>query len=346
MLLLYTTYQHLCAVVLLLAMQCLQPEASAFAPPPPNNNSVALTQQFKLLQRGTHSNLFAKNNNEKSTTTTSKSARERGIYSRPSAAIERGSGFFIPGLEGPRIRILFGVTVLIADGANHVFAESQVGDNGQLIAEVLSAGYGAFLLLQGLIESGVGARGAAKGGSDDLIVENSSDDVDNSVGESAISSSSSSSSSSNGFPPATEGNKSAMNSMKRLAQTIVSLTPATYFLVANEEDGILYRYGIWDRDNNKSSDEEEEEEDDDTTIIKLALDAIGSSRAGRVALPSDHPASKLLPTSATRCILVQSIDGYGSGGKSCLIIGSDTLLPAYTKNDLRWIGQLAVEPKI
>eukprot|EP00986_Skeletonema_menzelii_P015154 scaffold11153_cov138-Skeletonema_menzelii.AAC.2 len=132
--------------------------------------------------------------------------------------------------------------------------------------------------------------------------------------------------------------------MQRLARTIVNnLTPATHFIVANEEDGVLYRYGIWVDDDNKSGDNNT---DEDRSIIKLALDAAGSSRAGRVALPSDHPASKLLPTSATRCILVQSIDidGYGSdnGGKSCLIIGSDKLLPAYTKNDLRWIGQLAL----
>jgi len=322
--------QHISTAVVLLFLlslqQCLLHEASAFAPPSPINN-------YQILQKRTHSNnnLFA-TPDEKSTTTSSKSARERGIYSRPSAAIERGSGFFIPGLEGPRIRILFGITVLIADGANHVLTESQVGDYGQVIAEVLSAGYGAFLLLQGLIETGVGNLGVAKGGSNELIVESDSSGDDSVVIKSAISN--------NGFSPAIEGNKSAMKSMQRLAQTIVSLTPATHFLVANEEDGILYRYGgVWDSSNSSS-------ESEDRTIIKLALDAIGSSRAGRVALPSDHPASKVLPTSATRCILVQSIDGYGSGGKSCLIIGSDKLLPAYTKNDLRWIGQLAVKPKV
>ena len=309
-------YRHLCAVTLLLSLQCLH-EASAFAPTSINKHH---------LQKRTHStNLFATNNEKP------KSARERGIYSRPSAAIERGSGFFIPGLEGPRIRLLFGMTVLIADGANHLVAESQVGDYGQVVAEVLAAGYGAFLLLQGLIESGVGDnRGVATKGGEDLIVES---DGDNVIGLSSPVSNS-------GFSPAIEGDKSAMKSIQRLAQTIVSLTPATHFLIANEEDGILYRYGIWDDGNSSGN------EDDYVTIIKSALDATVSSRAGRVALPSEHPVSKLLPTSATRCILVQSIDGYGSGGKSCLIIGSDKLLPAYTKNDLRWIGQLAMEPKI
>lgn len=308
--------RHLCSIILLFSLQCCLHTSCAFAPSP--NHS---------LQKHTHhskSKLHA--TNDKSTT--SKSARERGIYSRPSAAIERGSGFFIPGLEGPRIRILFGLTVLIADTANHVFAESAVGDLGQGVAEVLAAGYGGFLLLQGLIESGVGAQ---RGG-EELIVESEGDSVG--LTGSPVSND-------NGFSPAMDGDKSAMKSIQRLAQTIVSLTPATHFLVANEEDGVLYRYGFWGDDDNSIGDE-----GDYTTIIKAALDATTSSRAGRVALPSEHPASKLLPTSATRCILVQSIGiGYDSGGKSCLIIGSDKLLPAYTKNDLRWIGQLAVEPK-
>lgn len=226
------------------------------------------------------------------------------------------------------------MTVLLANGANHLFAESEVGDLGQIVAEVLAAGYGMFLLLQGLIESGVGVANSSKGSGEDLIVES---DGDNNVVVNPVVVSNN-----NGFSPAIEGDQFAMKSIQRLAQTIVSLTPATHFLLANEEDGILYRYGIWNDGNNNSFGNE----NDYTTIIKTALDATGSSRAGRVALPSEHPVSNLLPTSARRCILVQSIDGFGSGGKSCLIIGSDKLLPAYTKNDLRWIGQLAVEPKM
>ena len=331
LLFIYRRRHHLllCCGALLLSLQCLQHTSYAFAPPP----SITVSHHF---QKRTHSSdLFATDNDKSSST--SKSARERGIYSRPSAAIERGSGFFIPGLEGPRIRILFGMTVLLANGANHLFAESEVGDLGQIVAEVLAAGYGVFLLLQGLIESGVGVANSSKGSAEDLIVESDGDNNDIVV----LDSSTAVVSNNNGFSPDIEGDLFAMKSIQRLAQTIVSLTPATHFLLANEEDGILYRYGIGNDGSNSFCNE-----DDYTTIIKAALDATGSSRAGRVALPSDHPVSKLLPTSATRCILVQSIDGFGSGGKSCLIIGSDKLLPAYTKNDLRWIGQLAVEPNV
>jgi hypothetical protein len=206
---------------------------------------------------------------------------------------------------------------------------------------VLAAFYGALLLLQGLIESGVGEVGSRGNNSNNLVIEGNGDGVDNNDIDNAMMKSTISSS---GISPIIQGNESTLKSMQRLARTIVNLTPATHFILANEEDGVLYRYGIW-VDDNKSGDNNTD--DEDRSIIKLALDAAGSSRAGRVALPSDHPASKLLPTSATRCILVQSIDidGYGSdtGGKSCLIIGSDKLLPAYTKNDLRWIGQLALQ---
>ena len=38
--------------------------------------------------------------------------KSSGVYARPSAAIERGSGFFIPGLEGSRVRLLFGILAL------------------------------------------------------------------------------------------------------------------------------------------------------------------------------------------------------------------------------------------
>ena len=337
------SYYAAAALLIITPLQYYLHEASAFSL---THEHLSCHNQIITLQNHkSHTILFATSNEESSPTTTatnsstSKSARERGIYARPSAAIERGSGFFIPGLEGPRIRILFGITVLIADWANHTFAESQVGDYGQIIAEILAAFYGALLLLQGLIESGVGEVGSRGNNSNNLVIEGNGDGVDNNDIDNAMKGTISSS----GVSPIIQGNEFALKSMQRLARTIVNLTPATHFILANEEDGVLYRYGIWVDDDNKSGDNNT---DEDRSVIKLALDAAGSSRAGRVALPSEHPASKLLPTSATRCILIQSIDidGYGSdtGGKSCLIIGSDKLLPAYTKNDLRWIGQIAL----
>ncbi|BAM79343.1 hypothetical protein CYME_CME124C [Cyanidioschyzon merolae strain 10D] len=40
-------------------------------------------------------------------------------YSRPSAAVERGGGFYVPGLDGPQLRFLLGLTCLFLLALNH-----------------------------------------------------------------------------------------------------------------------------------------------------------------------------------------------------------------------------------
>ena len=51
--------------------------------------------------------------------TPSPAGKVKGVYSRPSAAIEKGSGFYIPGLEGSKVRLLFGTLVLLLNYINH-----------------------------------------------------------------------------------------------------------------------------------------------------------------------------------------------------------------------------------
>ena len=89
--------------------------------------TVGRTQDYTTQTQHMHKKYFAlsaSSSDDNTSSSTSKSARERGIYSRPSAAIERGSGFFIPGLEGSRIRLIFGITCLVADAANHYLVDS------------------------------------------------------------------------------------------------------------------------------------------------------------------------------------------------------------------------------
>ena len=276
-------------------------------------------------------------NNNSSSGSTSKSSRERGIYARPSAAIEKGSGFFIPGLEGSRIRFLFGITVLLADVANHVFVGSQPGDVGQIVAEGLSAFYGALLLLQGSIELGVekglalGGGGGTTNNSDEGITSGDGNAIVSNVGNGG----------SKTISDALQENESATRTIQRMAKTIIAYTPATKFRFLSEDLGVLYSFGIGNQQEQATDIIDTNEQ---KRLAKLALDAVSASKGGRVALPSDHPASKLLPDNATRCILVQKVNGFNNGSQQaacCVIIGSDKLLPSFTKNDLRWIGQLA-----
>ena len=252
---------------------------------------------------------------------TSKSARERGIYSRPSAAIERGSGFFIPGLEGPRIRLIFGMTVLVAGAANHFFAESQPGDIGQYIAESTAAFYGVLLLFQGIVESG--------GQKSSKVMDASLDANEGVMG----------SHQNRGAAMVSghlETNKRALESVQKAAKTIIDFTPTSYVTILDKDEGIIYSLSTsMDSASRVNSDEQ-------SSLIALAIDALSESRGGRVALPSEHPVAELLPSSATRCILVQKLNEYEG---ACLVLGSDNLLPSFTKNDLRWIGQLAATIK-
>ncbi|KAL3796243.1 hypothetical protein ACHAWO_010523 [Cyclotella atomus] len=268
--------------------------------------------------------LFASNDDKTSSSSTSKSARERGIYSRPSAAIERGSGFFIPGLEGPRIRLLFGITVLIADAASHFLAESQPGDVGQLIAESTIAFYGALLLFQGIIESGGQRNSQAL----DTSTDENGDVIGTGEGiaKEMIS-------------DGIKMNIKAVSSIRKAANTIIDFTPTKYVMLADKSSGTVYTL------NSSNSAVPISSSDEQINTINLALNAVSESRGGRVALPTEHPVSKLLPPSASRCILVQKVNSV-TEDQYCLILGSDSLLPSFTKNDLRWIGQLSETIKL
>lgn len=245
------------------------------------------------------------------------------MYARPSAAIERGSGFFVPGLEGPRVRFISGVAVLLIDAASHVLGGSRPGDLGQLVAESIAAFYGMLLLLQGSVELGVERGLAVARGDDSAEVEyGDSPNSDYAGGNGMVANS-------------LRGDDVAVAAIQRMAETIVTFTPATSFRYVEGDSGVLYSYGLGNGDTMAI------DADEQKRLAKMALGAVSESKGGRVALPSDHAASKLLPEEATRSILVQRINGYKNESRGCVVIGSDKLLPSFTKNDLRWIGQLA-----
>jgi len=79
--------------------------------------------------------------------------KAKGIYQRPSAAIERGSGFFVPGLEGSRVRILFGLVVLFFNFINRVLFNVDVTAMTALsFSSNVVNFFGILLLIQGSVE--------------------------------------------------------------------------------------------------------------------------------------------------------------------------------------------------
>jgi hypothetical protein len=239
---------------------------------------------------------------------------------------------------------VFGILVVVLVFVNHFFfSMDDVGGGasggkeygGMVPAELISAFYGIMLILQGSIDFGVerSSRGVMVGS------ENSGEGVDAFDGndDDNLRSKDRHGGKANGK----FGEFAFEDALQRISRALVAYTPATEVRLVSEDHGILYSFGVTNRNNNERTPTTADGSKDQKQLIKLCLDAVSSSRGGsRVALSPDHPASKLLPVEATRCILVQKVDDYRNS-RTCIIVGSDKLLPSYTKNDLRWLGQLA-----
>lgn len=70
-----------------------------------------------------------------------------GFYARPSSAVEKGGQFFVPGLEGFRIKLLASVMLIVAIAANRVLSPGTPASS-QLVSEVLSVLSCTLLLVQ------------------------------------------------------------------------------------------------------------------------------------------------------------------------------------------------------
>lgn len=69
-------------------------------------------------------------------------------YKNPSKAIEKGGGFFIPGLQGPRLRVFVGVVTGALLGVNHAALSPDAGYTASLAVSefIATAAAGAVLL--------------------------------------------------------------------------------------------------------------------------------------------------------------------------------------------------------
>ena len=78
-------------------------------------------------------------------------AKERGFYARPSAAVERGGGFYVPGLEGYKWRLAVASVLTLALALNRALSPGEPAAS-QLVSEVLGASGCVFLLVQVVLE--------------------------------------------------------------------------------------------------------------------------------------------------------------------------------------------------
>ena len=250
-----------------------------------------------------------------------KRAKTKGVYSRPSAAIERGSGFYIPGLEGYRVRILSGISILAASFINTLLLDTPVSESAaslQLSVNVANC-FGILLLSQALVDFGKETIFSTYAGAQTTVKSKASNAVAKSnkiIGDlqQVVSA------------DLTASDEAYIQSMQWAAATFISLTPATSFLLVKRGSKILYSLG--------------EVEKGDAGVVSAGVDAaiqtVQESKGGRVAIPATHPAASLFGEEFRRCVLLQRVDD-----DSCFVVASNQLLPAFTKFDLKWLGNLS-----
>lgn len=241
-----------------------------------------------------------------------------GVYTRPSAAIERGSGFFIPGLEGPKVRLVGGVVLLGLVVAVASSGGSEASSAGNVFAQGLAALFSLLVLFQAAVE---------------FQKESSGNIVQASRG--------SGSGSNSGAASTVVWQKRWSMASPQLewrdkvewaASSYLALTPATDMLLMGPGK-VLFSLG-----STSVSAETEESE-----ACLAALETLSTSKGGRVALPMTHPVGEYLQQqsgknpSSIRCVVLQRVS---EESQLCWAVASDQLLAGFTKQDLKWLGRL------
>lgn len=302
-------HRSICVVVTTLAV--VTQSASAFV----NPQSKAIC----IVESSTHRGeaLYAEEEKKE------EPRKAQGVYVRPSGAIERGSGFFVPGLEGPKVRVLFGGILLVLTAINHWVA-SQTASIDWSLEEGMAIGYALLVLFQAAIEYG----------KEELIVEGSG--VSNSSKSRSLGSTPSSSNKANLVQQWSkeEGNSGTISDAVKervqwAAASYLSITPATQMMLLDGTQ-ILYKLGNDSEMNGISSTEVEKG-------VEAAFSQLKGSKGGRLALPATHPAVQGLGLDACRTVVLQRI----SPNRCWVMSSQDQLLASFTSSDLKWLGHMS-----
>jgi hypothetical protein len=315
------------------------------------------------------------NNNKSSsnnkTSSTKKTTGSAGVYVRPSGAIERGSGFFVPGLEGSRVRLVFGGVLVLLTAINHFLttvAVEVVAETGTTTAttataslsstssfelpEVVAILYALLVLFQAAIEFFKEQGGGLVGGNtislstteeEEATTTTTTTDIDaSSVVSRKPSSIATATITTNqwSLPAAQLLSEKQKDKVQWAAASYLALTSATHIMVL-EKDFIVYRQGTTTTTTTSIS---QEEISRGTTA---ALDALQSSKSGRLSLPASHPTTQALfavpagmgeqpQNNLVRAVIIQRITPT-----KCWLVASDQLVASFTPADLKWLGQLA-----
>ena len=283
-----------------------------------NDGKIGSSSRLFLAQQQPQSPLSGSTTK---TTTTTKKKTTQGVYVRPSGAIERGSGFFVPGLEGPRVRFVVGTVLLLLTAINHFLLPSATTVEGgatetslpvmtpSSLEEGLAVTYSLLILFQAAIEYFKEVRSFEQ--------QQQQQQQDSSVSVSASSSQvvqlpqKWSTVTPSLDDDSSENQDSLLSYQEKIqwsAASFLAMTPAnTVLLLTNRNTDakkstgtvpspqsyqILYQLGgtIIDNDDDNGNNSNEQTQ----SGIRAALDQVNQSKGGRISLPLTHPSVEVL----------------------------------------------------
>ncbi|KAG7357956.1 hypothetical protein IV203_014543 [Nitzschia inconspicua] len=342
--------------------------SSSSPPPPPSSSSTDQSKESTNTNRTSNINK------------TKKKKKTQGVYVRPSGAIERGSGFFVPGLEGPRVRLVFGTVLIVLTAINHVLMTEQAGYNLNNVnvndvmnnfsfQETLAVGYSLLILFQALIEYVKEQRSLQV---ETTATRRADSDNDNTTNGPVLKQEWSTST--------TIVDDTLRSKIQWVATAYMSMTPTQEIMLLSlpssssrdlssnktqqSDDGtILYRLGPESKQTATTRSPETISEG-----VHAAINELSQSKGGRISLPLTHPAVQALvllntttpttPTSSTATTAEDSTTSKSStpsastlpprtvilqriNDTQCWMVVSNQLLASYTSGDLKWLGQMA-----
>jgi len=260
---------------------------------------------------------------------------KRGIYSRPSAAIERGSGFFIPGLEGGRVRIVFGLVLIIANVVNNNIgtAATSAVNVEYGITEWIGIIFSIIIISQGIFEG---------------MEENSTtNDSESSSSSSSIDSSNNKIEVIQNFNPSLSS--ILINELRWVGLNIFSFTGTTKFLIWDNTDSLCFTLTTASSSSSSLVDNNDMDESVIQESIISARKSLSTSSTGTISVPNTHPVSNIINGSSSsnidnnnnnnQGIILQRIHYDNSWGM--ILVTDKSIQQAYTKNDFRWLPALA-----
>jgi hypothetical protein len=259
-----------------------------------------------------------------SSSPTADPARPRGVYVRPSAAVERGAGFFVPGLPGPRVRLLVGMLGLVLAAWNHYYDAEGAADNilpastssssALIVSEGIAVVFSCFVLLQGAIESIRDSRRENNSDGSGSATRSRNYAVPTKLTTQKWLLLPSSSSSSTNIAANTSTSNDWRQRVEWATQTYLALTPASLMWLLDAQQGVLFRLEQQESRGAALEPLASEEEEKDLTassplqpqqqqhpsfsssldFCREALKLLSQSSTGRVSLPVSHPVAQAL----------------------------------------------------